>query len=371
MSLEQQIALARKEIISDGYEMSIGEILNLYRDGDLIINPAFQRLFRWEISQKSRFIESLLLGIPIPPIFVVQNDDGTWELIDGLQRLSTVLEFVGVLRNKDDPSKLEPCSVLEGTKFLPDLSGKVWEPVNGQANGIGKAQQLQIKRARMRVEILKKESDQNAKYELFERLNTGGSKLSSQEVRNSVGIMVNAEFQNWLAERAQDQNFVTCTTQTENALEQQQGVELALRFISFRNIPYDRSLDIHDYLDNALLSMARDQNFDRTGETSVFTRTFEILNAALGQNSFKRWNGKTFSGKFTNAAFEVIAVGVAANLLELEKLDSESRNQFIAQRVRGLWNIELFQKNSGAGVRGTTRLSNLLNFGPSYFALNG
>ncbi|SAQ69736.1 DUF262 domain-containing protein [Klebsiella michiganensis] len=82
MSLEDEVNESKKQIISDGYDMSVGEIMNLYRDNELIISPDYQRLFRWELSQKTRFIESLLLGIPIPPIFVHQDEDGVWELID-------------------------------------------------------------------------------------------------------------------------------------------------------------------------------------------------------------------------------------------------------------------------------------------------
>lgn len=376
MSLEQQIEAAQKEIISDGYDMSVGEVMNLYKDRELKINPAFQRLFRWGISQKSRFIESLLLGIPIPPIFVVQDEDGVWELIDGLQRLSTVLEFAGVLRHKDTQELVEP-SVLEGTKFLPELSGKMWEPTEGADghgpanNGVGKAQQLQIKRARLRVEILKKESDKNAKYELFQRLNTGGSKLSPQEVRNCVGIMINPDFQQWIVDLSNTPSFVTCSAQTPNALEQQQGVELALRFIAFRTIKYDRSFDIHEYLDDALIVMAQFQNFDRGVEGNIFTRTFTLIESALGANAFKRWNGSTFTGKFTMAAFEVVATGVAANLDNIEALNEASRNAFILKKVQQMWDEPHFQTNSGAGVRGTTRLANLLSMGPDYFAVNG
>src|ERR1700687_193608 len=97
MALEDQISTVRKEIKPDGYDMSVGEIMNLYRSKELIISPAYQRLFRWKPLQKTRCIESLLLGIPIPPVFVFQSGEGIWELIDGLQRLSTILEFTGIL----------------------------------------------------------------------------------------------------------------------------------------------------------------------------------------------------------------------------------------------------------------------------------
>jgi len=95
--LEKEIEDAKRLVKTDAYQMSVGELVNMYRDGELIINPDFQRLFRWEIGQKSKLIESLLLGIPIPSIFVFEKEDAKWELIDGLQRVSTLLEFMGVL----------------------------------------------------------------------------------------------------------------------------------------------------------------------------------------------------------------------------------------------------------------------------------
>ncbi|KIQ10152.1 hypothetical protein RU03_16360 [Pseudomonas simiae] len=100
MALADEIQTARKKVITDGYEMSLGEIINLYKDEELVIDPVFQRLFRWDDERKTRFIESLILGIPIPPIFVYQDENGVWELIDGLQRLSTVLQLTGDLKGE-------------------------------------------------------------------------------------------------------------------------------------------------------------------------------------------------------------------------------------------------------------------------------
>ena len=100
MALADEILAARKKVVTDGYEMSLGEIINLYKDEELVIDPVFQRLYRWDDERKTRFIESLILGIPVPPIFVYQRDNGVWELIDGLQRLSTVLLGIPVHRDQ-------------------------------------------------------------------------------------------------------------------------------------------------------------------------------------------------------------------------------------------------------------------------------
>ena len=364
MSLEEEIKTARTEIVSDGYEMSVGEVLNLYRDGEILISPDFQRLFRWDISRKTKFIESLLLGIPIPPIFVYQDVNGIWELIDGLQRLSTIFEFVGVLR-LEDGALAEP-SVLEGTRFLPSLSGSRWPSEGGDSqNGFSVPMQLQIKRARLRVEILKNESDPKAKYELFQRLNTGGANLSEQEVRNCVAVMLNGSFYRWLKELSERANFLETIDQTDYALEKQMASELALRFFAFRCVPYSNGLDVHEYLDNALMWLATGNNLDQPSEAKVFDDTFELLKNAMGAKCFKRWDGSDFKGKFLMSVFEVVVKGVSSNL-DAVKAQADPC-EYIESRCKALWEDPVFSENSGGGIRGTTRLAKLLPMAKEFF----
>jgi len=99
--LSKEIEVSQRLVRTDAYQMSVGEVVNMYKDGEIVINPDFQRLFRWEAGQKSKLIESILLGIPLPPIFVFERESAKWELIDGLQRLSTILEFMGLLRGPE------------------------------------------------------------------------------------------------------------------------------------------------------------------------------------------------------------------------------------------------------------------------------
>ncbi len=365
MSLEIEIQTARKEIVSDGYEMSVGELINLYRDEEIIINPDFQRLFRWDSIRKTRFIESLLLGIPIPPIFVYQGEANVWEVIDGLQRLSTIFEFAGLLRLPD--GGLADPSVLEGTRFLPSLADATWKSSPGSTNAIGQAQQIQIKRARIRVEILKQESDPLAKYELFQRLNTGGAALSEQEVRNCVAVMLNKPFYDWLKTCSKNADFRETIQQTSSALKRQAASELALRFFSFRNVPYQKGLDVNEYLDEALMKMASDQEIELDREKDALDRTFGLLRRTMGKRAFKRWDGVSFKGKFLMSVFEVVAFGVSQNLDDIEAKSSHEQKAFVESRCKELWANPVFQKNSGAGVRGTTRLANLLPLAKDHF----
>lgn len=107
MALLEEVKAARTKVVTDGYDMSLGELINLYRSDELKIDPVFQRLFRWDDERKTRFIESIILGIPFPPIFVYQDSNGVWELIDGLQRLSTVFQLTGELKGSE-PTSLAP-----------------------------------------------------------------------------------------------------------------------------------------------------------------------------------------------------------------------------------------------------------------------
>ena len=124
MALLDEIESKRREIRTDGYAMSIGEWISLYEQDELDIHPEFQRFYRWSETQKTNLIESILLGIPIPPIFVSQRSDGVWDVVDGLQRLSTIFQLMGILR--DDQKRLVDPLVLRATKYLPSLEGMRW-----------------------------------------------------------------------------------------------------------------------------------------------------------------------------------------------------------------------------------------------------
>lgn len=362
MSLEQEIKKASQEIVKDGYDMSIGEIINLYRDQELVIDPEFQRYFRWDITRKTRFIESLLLGIPIPPVFVFQREDGVWELIDGLQRLSTIFELVGILTNAD--GDIVPPLVLEGTKLLPSLEDKKW---TGGESGLSKPQQLEIKRARIRVEILTKDSDQQSKYELFQRLNTGGATLTEQEVRNCIMVKINPSFYRWIKERTELESFAKSINISDNSRQKQKDIELVLRFFVLLYYPYKGGIDVNEHLDDGMYHLATSTDFDLEKNKELFNFVFELVYKILGEEAFKKFNGEKFGGQFLISSFESISYGLSSNYEALSKLAPEALYSFVEDKVKSMWDEEEFIKYSGAGVRGTTRLLSLIPFAKRYF----
>ena len=366
MSLAEQITEKRKEISTDSYSMSVGELLAMYRDHELDIHPEFQRFFRWSPEQKSRLVESLLLGIPLPSVFVAQQPDGTWELVDGLQRLSTLFELAGELRNRDG-EKL-PALELTRTKYLPGLEGLSWDSED-PTKSLPQDARLQIKRSRIDINIVLRSSDSSAKYELFERLNTGGSTATPQEVRNALLVMVNREFFSWVSSLARNESFRNCIPLTDKALEEQFDLELTTRFLVFRSLSETelRRIDeLGSFLTERIIRMAEDLDYDKAEAEKAFERTFEALNSTLGENSFKKYDeakGRPI-GPMLISIFEALAVGLGTYAGDSGYEIKKERIMDLHRKLPG----ELqFTTTSGSGIRASTRIPNTVHLGRSHF----
>lgn len=147
---------------------------------------------------------------------------------------------------------------------------------------------------------------------------------------------------------------------TDEAKRRRLHVELVLRFLAFRHSPYVKGRDVHDYLDNATVEIARDTTFDMGNEGRIFDAVFRLIRGALATDAFRRWDTQNFTGKFLQSVFEVMAHGTALNLHGIEKLSSSRQRAFIRDRAKSLWSNDVFRKYSGPGVRGTDRLAHLL-----------
>ena len=353
MGLNDEINRRRAEISSDGYSMSVGELISMYENGELNIRPQFQRFFRWTPYQRSRLIESLLLKIPIPSIFVSQRQDGVWDVIDGQQRLCTILQLVGVLTDADG-NRLAPLK-LSRTKFLPSLLDKTWD--GKDESSIGRDNQLLIKRSKIDVKIILRESSEASKYELFQRLNSGGSPLSEQEMRNVIMIMVNPSFYEWIETLAQDENFLVCTALSDRARQERYDLELVTRFLTLRKRSASRLHfdDLGNFLDDEAERFASDKSFNTTEEERVFTTTFRLLSENYGDDIFRRYDRakKRHLGGFLISAFEVFAIGLGSKLESTHAIVDSKR---LKKVVQGTWSDPDFINNVGSGISASRRI---------------
>ncbi len=366
MHLQEEIDKTRQEIRTDGYSMSIGEWISLYQNNEIDIHPDFQRIFRWSDHQKSTFIESILLGIPIPPIFVSQRDDGVWDVVDGVQRLSTIYEFVGILKTEEQQNKSSVA--LQKTTYLPSLEGKKWDDPNDKENSFNQAQRLLIKRAKIAVNIVEKESDEMVKYELFQRLNTGGAIATPQEVRNCILLMLNKDLYELMGSLANYESFRSCIALSDRLYEEQYDMELVLRFILLFDKD-EESLkqlggDVSVFLTDGMREMALNKKLDYSHIEKAFKKTFDILDDALSDDSFKRYKREQdrFLGGFLLSAYEVIALGIGYNYQNPPQANEISSN------IKNIWTNSTYKKWSGAGVNAARRLPYLIPLGREVFS---
>jgi hypothetical protein len=362
-SLLQEIESKKTEFKTESYPMSIGELINLHKNGELMINPDFQRYFRWSNTQKSRLIESILLGIPIPSIFLFQREDGIWEVVDGLQRISTLLQFMSELPEVEDVPK-KGRLVLEGTKYLPHLEGMVWEKEKDEDLELPNPLKLFIKRSKLNLSIILSESGANAKFDVFQRLNTGGSFASDQEVRNSVMIMINKDTFTWFKKLANDENFANTISLSDRLYDEQYPIELVLRFISLTKYEYTTKKELSDFFDEITEKILKDDNFDYENAKIDFEKVFSTINVVLGEDAFKRYDGTKFKGKFLESAFEAVTIGLAENI---EQYDFPNDNSLLLNKVKELHDNETFKRYTGSGSNARTRIPKIVPFTKEFF----
>lgn len=323
--LDQAIAEGRNSLSADRLDMSFGELLNMYQNGELIIDPEFQRLFRWDLEKRTKFIESVILGIPIPSIFVAEDTNGRWEIVDGLQRISTVLSFFGLLKSNLDKNNWR----LEEGDIVPELKGL-------RSDDLPLKIQLNIKRSVCRIEVIKWDSQYDMRYELFRRLNTGGAPLTDQEIRNCIFRGISPDFTNLIKKLAASDDFCTLISPTSKKEEESYLDELVLRFFSLHENHQNISKKLSDHMTDYMRDATKEPRIYE-GKDAVFLRTLNTIKP-LGKDVFRAKNGQ-----FSTSLYDGIFNGIASNIDFYESLGDDG----VYSRIERLKNDDEFQAASG------------------------
>ncbi|MCI5144597.1 MAG: DUF262 domain-containing protein [Candidatus Electrothrix sp. AR3] len=334
-NLEQELLEARNTLSADRLDMSFGELVNMYDSEELVIDPEFQRYFRWNIYQRTRFLESILCGIPIPSIFMAEVDNGRWEIVDGLQRISSVLSFFGKLRGEDS-YKENGWAMCQG-----DIVKKLKDK---KVDDLPLKFQLNIKRSSVRVEVIKWDSRYDMRYELFNRLNTGGSPLTEQEVRNCIFRGSGNELANEIRELAQKEDLISLVRPTERQKSQLYLDELVVRFYALLwSEEPKRNLGNHltEYMRKASSAPSLFQ-----GNKKLFIRTLKVVKNTNMKNVFQGGNYQ-----FSPSRYDGIMMGIASRIDSFEK-DPQKAKGKIEQLVKD----KDFLSATGVGSNYQTRV---------------
>ena len=365
-NLERQISDERARLSTDRMDISFGELINLYKNDELIIRPEYQRLFRWSNSQKTALVESILLGIPVPPIFVAEDENGIWELVDGLQRISTIISFYGDLKaelskeygesteNEDDEQ------VINQNKWILESGSLIKELEGFSVDTLPKKYTINIKRAVCRVEILRGESNTAMKYELFKRLNSGGSKLTAQEIRNAIYRGINPRINILIEELSKTEDFIYLVSLSDQKRQELYDQELVLRFIAFLNKIDNINSNTESYLDNFMEDAVNDMTFNLDYYKDTFNNVMALLRNINDQNIFRNEHNA-----FVPAYYEGITIGTAQNY---EKYCNNA--ELLREKIACLKSDFDFKKYSGSASNSKNRVRNRLKRANEIFGLS-
>jgi uncharacterized protein with ParB-like and HNH nuclease domain len=319
-----QLDRERRNVSFDNYDIAVRQLLEMLGSKDINVAPEYQRKFVWEEERQSEFVESVFLGIPIPNLFMATNKDSTWEVVDGVQRLSTLVNFAGSDELRKKILNADAPLGLRGLEKLTALNDK-------KLSDLPKSVQLGFNNRPLRVTVLNDKSDLNVRFDLFERLNSGGVELKPQEIRNCV---YRGPFNDKLKTLAQDANFrkvvkVSSADETNGTYE-----ELVLRFFAFLERYKKFEHSVLDFL-NSYMDEANHQPLSAESE-GFFVLTFEFLAAELPEGIVRGKKITPFN------LFEAVAVGTALVL--------QGGNQPKPGIVDGLLNNEDLKQLTSGGT---------------------
>jgi Protein of unknown function DUF262 len=369
MSVLDDVNLHRNELKTDSYTTTISDLLGTYKRGDLRIDPEYQRLFRWDLERQSEYIESLLLNIPTPPLFFATNPDGKSEVIDGLQRLSTLIKFFAPEVFEDDAriatvedNELQQNNLKVGTLLL---GAPLVDSIEGYTvKTLPEALVRILRYTRIPVILLEKESSSRARYHVFKRLNRSGSVLSDQEIRNCSARLFGNEFPQALRVLAAETAVRSAIGLPEEQMRKMAVEEFLLKLLANLYSPDPLKHSVVEFLDD-FMQYGSEGKFALDDEKKqLVLRTFGLLAKFLpnGEAFRYRKSGEPRGPVSTNL-FDIVAYGVAKNLDYLDR-----HPEVLKQRIAELHDTEDIKELTGAGSNTKKKYLGRLELGLKWFS---
>ncbi len=258
-----------RKVITQPFDFSVQDLVSKIKSGDIDLNPSYQRNYTWgtnDISNKrSLLIESLLLNIPIPVIYFAETGTLNYEVIDGQQRLRTFLDF------------MNDVFALKDLQIRSDLNNKKYSELSQQ-------QQDQIRKRSIRAILILNESDEQLKYEVFERLNLGSVQLTQQEVRNAT---LRGSFNDLLKELAANPLFKTrLNLRLKKDKDNMAYEEMVLRFFAYYENKSRRVENLATFLTEFMRKKQNCKQEEINYFRNLFIKTLKKIDEYLGEDAF-------------------------------------------------------------------------------------
>jgi hypothetical protein len=313
----------QRELVTSVVDYNLGSLSDLLSQGVIDLSPRYQRRFRWNKARQSRLIESFLMNVPVPPIFLNEDEYGHYSVIDGKQRLTAIHEF------------------FRGRLKLEDL--KVFGDINGQTIDDLPPRLKQVLRTRptVRAVIILRQSDEDVKFEVFQRLNTGGVRLNPQEIRNSA---YPGPLNDLILDLSEDKRFhrlLGVRTKAKSAIYQEmRDAEFVLRFFTFRTTWRTFKGGMKRHMDHYMASNQHMKGERLTELRTDFLQTIETVDAAFGDHAFRRWLPGT--GKWKNQVLAALYDAQMFGAREFTPNQFEGKRKAVERAQKALFDDDEF-----------------------------
>lgn len=262
----------QRELVTSVVDYNLATLSDLVQSKVIDMLPQYQRRLRWDEIRQSRLIESFLMNVPVPPIFLNEDEYGEYSVIDGKQRLTAVNLFLrGRLR-------------LKGLEVFKEINGKSFDDLPPKLQTVFRT------RPTLRAIIILRQSDEDVKFEVFQRLNSGGVRANPQEVRNSAYTGPLNDLILDLSENRMFHKLLGIKNKDKSAMYQEmRDAELVLRYLTFRTTWEKFSGGMRRQLDKYMAHNRRMSSELLDTARNDFLHTLEVVEACFGNHAFQRW----------------------------------------------------------------------------------
>lgn len=317
-----QIPEEYRRLTAEERSVSVRELWQRFLSRELMVEPDFQRHYVWDLTRASRYVESLLLGLPTPPLFLSEAQDGSWEVVDGHQRLETLFRFMQPLLSGPSEAAGKPGI----TRTLVPLSLRALEvlsELNGQRiEALKLADRQKLWDTNLKVILLKADTPRDMKYVLFTRLNLGSVSLNNQELRN---CLYRGPYNTLIAMLSESRTFLDLwgRNASDNRMRHR---ELLLRFFALLHRRDRYRVPYRAFLNDEMEANRELQEADQTRCRAELECAMQWVDRVFGSEAlrlFRKGDGNNPQGRWGNRrvdlVYEVAMVGFAQFGASLER----------------------------------------------------
>jgi hypothetical protein len=306
--------------VVSGNDWTTETLINQINKGNILLNPDFQRRDAWDKKRKSLFVESLILGLPVPQFVLAESKErrGSYIVLDGKQRMLSIRQFAA---SENDPhyDQLK----LTGLEIREDLKGKTLQSLQEDLTLFDDLSAFENQP--IRTVVIKNWPNEDFLYHVFLRLNTGSVSLSPQELRQALHP---GPFVSFLDRSSSESDALREILKLKKPDFRMRDAELLLRYYAFTNYLQEYTGNLKDFLDGTCEKLNADWD---TKEQSLLTQLEEFklshqsLKTVFGDNLYRKWNGRAYERRFNRAIFDIFILAFARQDVRAAAIGHESR----------------------------------------------